>query len=150
MTYDEYKALYKEWSDTDSKTPRSEEIEEKIEFEATVLLGRLVSEYKKRGKEFYEGLRNSTRGQWFIDNDNMYYESVYLINPDWRQFSVRVPMKYLDEEEFDKLDSSLRQEQLEKLEEEDYHYKYEIERMQRKLAECEQKIAKLQEEMEND
>jgi len=155
MTYDEYKALYKEWRETDSKS-RCEEIEDTIESVAIDLLRKLVSEYAMRGKRFVDDSDyRSDRGSLCIDVEELLWNggtSVYLTYTDRWQYGgkcrigIRVPMKYLDEKAFTELDKKLKKEQLETLEREVEKDKKTVERLKEIILKSEQKIAKLKEE----
>ena len=155
MTYDEYKALYKEWRETDSKS-RCEEIEDIIEAAAIDLHRKLHSEYLKRGKRFVTDAHyREDSGSLCIDAEELSWnggKSVYLIYTDmWRlggecRIGIRVPMKYLDEKAFTELDKKLKKEQLETLEREVENDKKTVERLKESIVKSEQKIAQLKEE----
>ena len=157
MTYEEYKNLYEEWKTTDSKS-RTEEIEETIADVACGLLHRLVELYAKRGREYVEDSDYRTdRGGTSLDVEQLGWDgdtTVHLNYYDHWQYGgecdigISVKMKYLDEDEFNKLDEELRKKQLETLEKNLQSKKDEIVHITEKIREIETKISELKKETE--
>ena len=159
MTYEEYKKLYEEWSSTDSIS-RKEEIEETIAEVACGLLHRLVNLYAKRGCRYVNDSDYRTdMGCTSLVADELAWDgetTVHLNYYDHWQYGgecdigIEVKMKYLDEDEFNKLDEELRKKQLEALEKTLQSKKNEIVHLTEKIGELEAKISELKKETGND
>ena len=156
MTYEEYKKLYEEWKSTDSKS-RSEEIEETIAEVSCGLLHRLVNLYAKRGRRYVEDsdYRTDMGGTSLVvdalewDGDTTVHLNYY---DHWQyggecDIDISVKMKYLDEDEFNKLDEELKKNQLETLEKTLQSKKNEIVHLTEKIGELEAKISELKKEI---
>ena len=157
MTYEEYKKLYEEWKSTDSKS-RSEEIEETIAEVSCGLLHRLVNLYAKRGRRYVEDsdYRTDMGGTSLVvdalewDGDTTVHLNYY---DHWQyggecDIDISVKMKYLDEDEFNKLDEELKKNQLETLEKTLQSKKNEIVHLTEKIGELEAKISELKKEID--
>lgn len=157
MTYEEYKKLYEEWKNTDSKS-RSEEIEETIAEVSCGLLHRLVNLYAKRGRRYVEDsdYRTDMGGTSLVvdalewDGDTTVHLNYY---DHWQyggecDIDISVKMKYLDEDEFNKLDEELKKNQLETLEKTLQSKKNEIVHLTEKIVELEAKISELKKEID--
>ncbi len=114
MTYEEYKKLMREYEMTDS-AKRREEIVEDIYAPVTDLLDMLHILYAKNGRSFFSSSDYRTdRGFAGIGMDESSEEHAYIHCYDlWRyggecDLYKSVPMKYLDKEELEKLDPSLK------------------------------------------
>ena len=147
MTYEEYRELYKEWKTNDSKR-REKKIRDTIADSARELLNKLVKMYGKRGLDYVDDDDYRTdRGGTSFDGCNE--STVFLSYHDhWAyggecDIDIDVPMKYLDEAEFNKLDEELRKKQLETLEETLQSKKAEIEYLTKSIGEIEAKIEEL-------
>ena len=159
MTYEEYKKLYKEWQTTDSKS-RTEEIEETISEVACGLLHRLVNLYDKRGCRYVDDSDYCTdRGGTSLVADELEWDgetTVHLNYYDhWRyggecDIDISVKMKYLDEDEFNKLDEELKKKQLETLEKTLQSKKDELVHLTKRIGELEAKISEMKQEICND
>lgn len=119
MTYDEYKKLYKEWSDTDSIS-RKDDIEEQISAIAEALFKRLREIYLRYGQDFVDDDDyRSDRG--FLSFKSCNRDIVHFCYSDrWAyggecMFGINVPMKYLDAEEWKSLEGRLRDERIKRL-----------------------------------
>ena len=155
MTYEEYKTLYKEWNSTDSIS-RKEEIEETIAEVACGLLHRLVNLYAKRGCRYVNDSDYRTdMGCTSLVADELAWDgetTVHLNYYDhWKyggecDIDISVKMKYLDDDEFNKLDEELRKKQLEALEKTLQSKKNEIVHLTEKIGELEAKISELKKE----
>ena len=156
MTYEEYKKLYEEWKSTDSKS-RSEEIEETIAEVSCGLLHRLVNLYAKRGRRYVEDsdYRTDMGGTSLVvdalewDGDTTVHLNYY---DHWQyggecDIDISVKMKYLYEDEFNKLDEELKKNQLETLEKTLQSKKNEIVHLTEKIGELEAKISELKKEI---
>lgn len=157
MTYEEYKKLYEEWKNTDSKS-RSEEIEETIAEVSCGLLHRLVNLYDKRGRRYVEDsdYRTDMGGTSLVvdalewDGDTTVHLNYY---DHWQyggecDIDISVKMKYLDEDEFNKLDEELKKNQLETLEKTLQSKKNEIVHLTERIVELEAKISELKKEID--
>ena len=159
MTYEEYKKLYMEWNSTDSIS-RKEEIEETISEVACGLLHRLVNLYSKRGRRYVEDSDYRTdMGGTSLVTEELEWDgetTVHLNYYDHWQYGgecdigIEVKMKYLDEDEFNKLDGELKKKQLETLEKTLQSKKNEIVHLTEKIGELEAKISELKQETGND
>ena len=159
MTYEEYKKLYKEWNSTDS-IRRKEEIEETIAEVACGLLHRLVELYAKRGRRYVEDsdYRTDMGGTSLVAEELAWdgETTVHLNYYDhWKyggecDIGISVKMKYLDVNEFNKLDEELRKKQLEALEKTLQSKKDELVHLTNRIGELEAKISELKQEIGND
>ena len=123
MTYDEYKNIRREWTETDSIS-RKKEIEEAIFNAAYDLFRKLHEVYKKRGRKFVQDDEYSdVRGHYTLDTEDLDWDgdNVHLRYEDsWAyggycDITLTVPMKYLDEEKLSELDRQLLEERIEEL-----------------------------------
>lgn len=159
MTYEEYKNLYKEWNSTDSIS-RKVEIEETIDEVACGLLHRLVNLYSKRGRRYVEdsdyrtdmGATSLVAEELEWDGDTTVHLNYY---DHWQyggecNIGINVKMKYLDDDEFNKLDEELKKKQLEALERTLQSKKNELVHLTKRIGELEAKISELKQETEND
>lgn len=157
MTYKEYRKLYDEWSSTDSVN-RKGEIEETIAEVSCGLLHRLVNLYAKRGRRYVEDSDYRTdMGGTSLVVDALEWDgetTVHLNYYDHWQYGgecdidIAVKMKYLDEDEFGKLDEELKKKQLATLENALQSGKDEIVYLTKNIGKIEAKIAELRKESE--
>lgn len=157
MTYGEYKKLYGEWSSTDSVSHK-DEIKDAIYDAAVGLLHKLVELYAKRGRDYVgDSDYRTDRGFTSLDAEELPWDGetkVHLRYTDsWRyggecDIGIIVPMKYLDEDEFGKLDEELKKKQLVTLEHDLRSKKAEVEHLTKSIGEIEVKIAELRKETE--
>lgn len=159
MTHEEYKKLYNEWSSTDSIS-RREEIEETIAEVACGLLHRLVNLYAMRGRRYVNDSDYRTdMGATSLVTEELEWDgetTVHLNYYDHWQYGgecdidISVKMKYLDADEFNKLDRELGKKQLETLEKTLQSKKDELVHLTEKIGELETKISELKQEISND
>lgn len=145
MTYDKYKKLYKEWSDTDSIS-RKDDIEEQISETAEALFKRLREIYLRYGQDFVDDddYRDDRGGLSFQDCDRdivrFYYSDRWAYGGEC-MFGINVPMKYLDAEEWKSLEGRLRDERIRRL---IWHVDGNRKKMEYLKAEIEKNEAELQ------
>ena len=156
MTYDEYKKLYAEWESNDSKS-RGEEIEKAIKDAACGLLHKLTRAYAERGKDFVDDPDyQEGRGGCSLCKGELPYDGKTTIHlryyDHWRyggecDIGISIPMKYLDEDEFLKLEQELDAEYLIELERTLKSRKETIENWTKENSEIEAKISELKGEI---
>ena len=118
MTSEEYKGLLAEWRKSDS-IKRRNEIADMIYGMASKLLVRLNRLYDKYGKCYVtDDDYIEDRGSLKLDMDYAYDDRVVLEYSDsWAyggscDILIRVPVKYLDEDEWNNLESRLKGERI--------------------------------------
>ena len=157
MTYAEYKKLHEEWGTTDSIS-RKEELEEEICDIACDLLSKLVKKYAKWGRKFVDDddYRTDSGGLSLV-KDELGYDgdlNVWLNYYDhWKyggecDFNIKVPMKYLDEENMVALEADLRKKRFDELNCELINVHKEIERLTERKAKLQEEVGKLRKEID--
>ena len=112
MNYEEYLETLKKYNETDS-IKEKEELENRINIVAEELLGVLIKLYAKYGKEFVEDSDyRDDRGYLSLESCGANYVDLHY-SDRWSyggecDFGIRVPMKYLDFEERNKLESAFK------------------------------------------
>ena len=119
MTYSEYKALVKEYGETDS-IKRRDEIKELIREESISLCEILEGLYNIYGSQFVcDGEYQIGKGGYSLEEFNT--TTAYIAYSDHWQYGgeciigIEVPMKYLDEDERLKLQEELKRKHIDSL-----------------------------------
>jgi transposase len=115
-TFADYKALVKEYEETDSVS-RRESIKEAIRSKAEELLHELIALYAKYGRDYVEDDDYREDRGWLslaeFDEDKacMNYSDRWKYGGEC-YFGIEVPMKYLDDDEMTALEKKLREEHM--------------------------------------
>lgn len=144
MTYNEYKQLVHQYKSSDSVKERKE-IESKIYDAAVALMRRLEAVHCKYGSSFIDDSEyRDDRGG--ISLEDFGEQNVYLHYSDrWSyggecDFGIAVPMRFLDECEYSKLENELKDKHI-------AHLKCEIESCTNQIKNLRQKAEKMEQEL---